>query len=41
MHIKSGVALRFPKMSRWRKDKKVDEINTIEDLKAMLNMYGK
>ena len=38
---KSGVALRFPRMSRWRKDKKADEINTIEDLKAMLNMYGK
>ena len=30
---KSGVALRFPRMSRWRKDKKVDEINTLEDLK--------
>ncbi len=26
---------------RWWKDKAVDEINTIEDLKAMLNMYGK
>lgn len=38
---KSGVALRFPRMSRWRKDKKVEEINTIEDLKAMLNTYGK
>ena len=38
---KSGVALRFPRMSRWRKDKNVNEINTIEDLKAMLNMYGK
>jgi len=38
---KSGVALRFPRMSRWRKDKKPDEINTLEDLKAMLNMYGK
>ncbi|MDB5200297.1 MAG: ATP-dependent ligase LigC [Chitinophagaceae bacterium] len=38
---KSGVALRFPRMSRWRKDKKVDEINTLDDLKAMLNMYGK
>jgi DNA ligase-1 len=38
---KSGVALRFPRMSRWRKDKTVDEINTIEDLKAMLKMYGK
>lgn len=38
---KSGVALRFPRINRWRKDKKPDEINTIEDLKAMLNMYGK
>jgi DNA ligase-1 len=38
---KSGVALRFPRMNRWRKDKTVDEINTIEDLKAMLKMYGK
>jgi DNA ligase-1 len=38
---KSGVALRFPRISRWRKDKTVDEINTIEDLKSMLKMYGK
>jgi DNA ligase-1 len=38
---KSGVALRFPRISRWRKDKKVDEINTIEDLKRMLETYGK
>ncbi|MEO6330281.1 MAG: ATP-dependent DNA ligase [Ginsengibacter sp.] len=38
---KSGVALRFPRISRWRKDKKADEINTIDDLKAMLKMYGK
>ncbi len=38
---KSGVALRFPRMSRWRKDKTVEEINTIEDLKAMLKQYGK
>ena len=38
---KSGVALRFPRMSRWRKDKKVDEINTLDDLKAMLKIYGK
>ena len=38
---KSGVALRFPRMSRWRKDKTLDEINTMEDLKAMLKMYGK
>jgi DNA ligase-1 len=38
---KSGVALRFPRISRWRKDKKVDEINTLEDLKKMLQLYGK
>jgi DNA ligase-1 len=38
---KSGVALRFPRISRWRKDKKTEEINTIEDLKSMLQAYGK
>ena len=38
---KSGVALRFPGMNRWRKDKKPDEINTLDDLKKMLEMYGK
>jgi DNA ligase-1 len=38
---KSGVALRFPRISRWRTDKKADEINTLEDLKKMLEIYGK
>ncbi|HYD23064.1 MAG TPA: ATP-dependent DNA ligase [Flavipsychrobacter sp.] len=38
---KSGVALRFPRMSRWRKDKKPEEINTLDDLKKMLEVYGK
>jgi len=38
---KSGVALRFPRIHRWRKDKIVDEINTLDDLKKMLEMYGK
>ena len=38
---KSGVALRFPRMSRWRKDKKPEEINTLDDLKKMLAVYGK
>jgi DNA ligase-1 len=37
---KSGVALRFPRISRWRKDKKADEINTLDDLKKMLEVYG-
>jgi DNA ligase-1 len=38
---KSGVALRFPRIKRWRKDKKTDEINTLDDLKKMLEAYGK
>jgi DNA ligase-1 len=38
---KSGVALRFPRMNRWRKDKTVDDINTLDDLKEMLRLYGK
>ncbi|TRD23548.1 ATP-dependent DNA ligase [Palleronia caenipelagi] len=37
---KSGVALRFPRMSRWRHDKPVSEANTLDDLKAMLAAYG-
>ncbi len=37
---KSGVALRFPRINRWRKDKKPDEINTLNDLKKMLEVYG-
>jgi len=38
---KSGVALRFPRIHRWRKDKSVEEINTLADLKNMLEIYGK
>ena len=37
---KSGVALRFPRMKRWRKDKKMEEANTLDDLKALLKQYG-
>lgn len=37
---KSGVALRFPRMLRWRKDKPVAEANTLADLKEMLELYG-
>ena len=33
---KSGVATRFPRMLRWRKDKKIEEANTLEDLKALI-----
>jgi hypothetical protein len=28
-------------MSRWRKDKKVEDINTLEDLKEMLENYNR
>ena len=37
---KSGVALRFPRMFRWRKDKPANEANTLEDLEQLLNLYG-
>lgn len=35
---KSGVALRFPRMARWRRDKQVADINTLDDLKALLQL---
>ena len=37
---KSGVALRFPRMLRWRKDKPLQEANTLDDLNEMLRLYG-
>ncbi len=37
---KSGVALRFPRMKRWREDKPASEANTLEDLNALLEQYG-
>ena len=33
---KSGVALRFPRIARWRKDKTIAQANTLADLKALL-----
>ena len=33
---KSGVATRFPRILRWRQDKKIEEANSIEDLKSMI-----
>jgi DNA ligase-1 len=33
---KSGIALRFPRMVRWRKDKVAAEANTLEDLQLLL-----
>ena len=34
---KSGVALRFPRIARWRKDKTVAEIDDIEEIKKMIH----
>lgn len=38
---KSGVAVRFPRILRQRPDKVVSEINTLDDLKELLQQYGK
>ena len=37
---KSGVAVRFPRMLRWRRDKPVEEADTLEALKALLAGRG-
>jgi DNA ligase-1 len=33
---RSGIAVRFPRMARWRTDKKVEEADTIETIRALL-----
>ena len=33
---KSGVALRFPRIARWRKDKTAVEANRLDDLKRLI-----
>lgn len=33
---KSGVATRFPRILRWRHDKKIEDANSIEDLKSLI-----
>ncbi len=37
---KSGIALRFPRMNRWRTDKPAHEANTLADLQALLAAQG-
>lgn len=37
---KSGVALRFPRILRWRHDKKAQDANSLEELKEILKVYG-
>jgi DNA ligase 1 len=33
---RSGIAVRFPRMARWRMDKKAEEADTIETIRALL-----
>jgi DNA ligase-1 len=33
---KSGVAVRFPRIHRWRRDKSPEEANSLDDLKALI-----
>ncbi|MEO6033777.1 MAG: ATP-dependent DNA ligase, partial [Verrucomicrobiota bacterium] len=35
---KAGVAVRFPRMNRWRQDKKPEEADTLENLRALVNL---
>lgn len=33
---KSGIAVRFPRIKRWRKDKQANEANSLQDLEALI-----
>jgi DNA ligase 1 len=37
---KSGVAVRFPRIARWRDDKKIEDADTIEQIYALLEAGG-
>lgn len=37
---RSGVALRFPRINRWRKDKAVKDADSIETLRTLLKLYA-
>jgi DNA ligase-1 len=37
---KSGVAVRFPRMARWRTDKRAEEADTLESVRALIGEQG-
>lgn len=37
---KSGIAVRFPRILRWRTDKTLQEADTLENLKSLLSQFG-
>ena len=37
---KAGVAVRFPRMNRWRHDKKPEDADTLDNLRALANFGG-
>jgi len=38
---KSGIAVRFPRISRWRTDKTPEQADTIESLRALIKSAGR
>ena len=39
--VKAGISVRFPRVIKWRTDKKIEDINTIDDAKELLKYTGK
>lgn len=38
---KSGVALRFPRIARWREDLRPEDADTLPQVKELLKLYGR
>jgi DNA ligase-1 len=37
---KSGVAVRFPRIARWRHDKRPEDANSLDELKALMRVHA-
>ena len=37
---KSGIALRFPRIARWRQDLTPDQADSLTQVKELLNAFG-